>query len=86
MNSLWREVQFLAAQIKRVVVFTSGRARGAESGELAPGRETVRAGLATRACMLTRRGLSRACFSLMIIGVENCSGHQREWGRTARLI
>merc|ERR1719424_2342665 len=26
------------------------------------------------ACMLTRRGLSRACFSLMIIGVENSLG------------
>ena len=59
--------------------------RGAESGELAPGREPVRAGLAARACMLTRRGLSRACFSLiLIIGVETCSGQQGEWGSTSR--
>ena len=40
-------------------------------------------GYAARACM-SRRGLSRACFSLMSIGVENWSGQQGEWGSTSR--
>ena len=47
-------------------------------------REPLRAGLAAHTCVLTRRGLSWACFSLMIIGVENCSGQQGEWGSTSR--